>query len=109
MERETVGKIQIGVGCALLLITIVGSMLVINYGFMTDLVKGISSISQSWSGVRNQINGTSIGLQGHLVSYVVLDSTIVKSAEYIFLAEILILIALSAILILQGLANISKR
>ncbi len=109
MDRGKIGKIQIWIGCILLLITIISSVTIIKNIYLDNLIHNVQIIRSSWKDVSEKTNGTSIGVAGHVIGDVIIEATIVKTTGFIFIANILILIVLSIILIMQGLININEK
>lgn len=109
VTKEKIGKIQFYLGILLLLVTIIGSIFIIKNVYIGALVTGVEGTMATWGEVSQEINGTLIGVSGHVVSNVILQGQIVETTVFLYGASALILIVLSIILILQGLANQSKR
>ncbi len=105
ITKEKIGKIQFYFGILLLLVTIFGSIYVINVIFLGTYIDGLESLSSTWDFIGQNINGTDIGIGGHVASNLILQSHIIKTAAYLFGACALILVTLSIIMILQGLVN----
>lgn len=108
VTKEKIGKIQFYSGLLLFLITIIGSIFIIKNVYLGALTTGVYGINGVWQEVDQEINGTLIGLSGHVVSDLILQTQIIRTAVYLYGVSALILIVQSVILILQGLANQSK-
>ena len=109
ITKEKIGKIQFYVGILLLLVTIIGSIFIIKNAYIGNFVKGVRSTTDAWEEVNNEINGTNIGIMGHVRSYVILQGQIFATTSILFITSVLILIILSIMMILQGLANQLKK
>jgi len=109
MNIKKIGKIQIWIGCILLLVTIVSSILIIKNMYIGGLIGGVETITKTWGEVVRETNSTIIGIEGHVVSTLITESMIFRTTIFIFGACALILIVLSIILITQGLVNINRK
>jgi len=109
ITKKKIGKIQIALGLILFCIVVVSSIFIIKEVYIGGLIVGVTGIAKGWADVANQINGTTIGLTGHVVSDVIHQSQIIKANGYVFLMCAFTLVVLSMILFLQGLANIAKK
>jgi len=109
VTKQKIGKIQFYIGIILLLITIIGSFFIVKNVYFGTLINGVLKATAAWGDVGREINGTSIGIIGHVISNNILQSQIIKTSLALFGACVLILITLSVMMILQGLANQSKK
>ncbi len=109
ITKEKIGKIQFYLGILLLLVTIVGSIFIIKNVYIGNLVKGVGKSTDAWTEVTKEINGTNIGIMGHISSNIALQGTLFANTAILFITCVLILITLSMMMILQGLANQSKK
>jgi hypothetical protein len=98
MDRETIGKIQIGFGILLLFVTLIGGYMVFDYGFdrFDSITTGIDHFASEEAEVR--MDALSMQLQ---------VGTTFLTAAYLFGVCVVILFALSVMFILQGLANMA--
>lgn len=111
VDRKKIGKIQFYLGIALLVITIIGSIVVIKSS-LGSFVDGVSSETGTWGEVSNKLGeGSAEGtlIEGMVVSELITQGLVVKTAGFMFGTSALILLVLSVMLILQGLANQSKK
>ncbi|MFH1727889.1 MAG: hypothetical protein ABIA04_05665 [Pseudomonadota bacterium] len=110
MEIKKIGKIQIWIGCIILLITIISSVIIVRNVYFDTLTESVAGMTSVWGDVASrQINGTSIGVEGHVISFIVTEATIFKMTLSVFVTCALILVVLSIILITQGLANLNRK
>ncbi len=93
----------------MLIATAISSTLIIKNVYIGALITGVSGTTATWGEVSQEINATSIGIKGLVVSNVVLQGQIIKTTMYLFGICSLILVVLSVVLILQGLANRSQK
>jgi len=109
LNQRQIGKIQLILGIILLIGTILSSILIIINVYIGAIILGVSSVTRTWTYVSQEINTTAIGMEGQLVSNVILQGQIIKTTMYLFGICSLILVVLSIILILQGLTNLAKK
>jgi hypothetical protein len=109
LNKIKIGKIQFYFGIVLLVFTIIVSIFIIKGVFFETLTNGIESTTSAWSGIEQELENKEMGVMGHIVSNVVLQGMIIKTTGFLFFACALILVVLSIILILQGLANQVKK
>jgi cell division protein FtsL len=111
MDKSTIGKIQIWFGCIIILITIVGSIILVNLNLKAYNTNGEATIS-SWMNVmkeQKETNNLEYNISiSHIRSYERINTTIIETAGSIFVLNLLILLVLSIILITQGLVNIKQ-
>ena len=105
ITKEQIGKIQICFGIILLIITIVGTQMIIQKGF-DDLYKTLSMFNDIRESIEDETGENTQMI--HSSTLLLLGSVYITSL-YIFCLGVLILVALSAILILQGLANMAEK
>ena len=111
VTKQKIGKIQFYLGIAMLVITIIGSIVVVK-SFLGSFVDGVSGETGTWGEVSNKLGeGSAEGtlIEGMVVSELITQGLVVKAAGFIFGACTLILLIMSVMLILQGLANQSKK
>jgi len=111
VTKQKIGKIQFYLGIVLLVVTIIGSVFVFK-GVLNSFVDGVSSETGTWGEVGNKLGeGTPENemITGIIVSDLITQGLIVKASGFIFGACTLILLIMSVMLILQGLANQSKK
>jgi hypothetical protein len=109
ITKEKIGKVQFYLGILIFVITIISSIFIVKNVYIGSLIMGVESTTTTWSEVSQEINVTQIGMQGHLVSNIMLQGQIIKTTMYLYGICALLLIVLSVILVLQGLANQSKK
>jgi len=112
MDIQKIGKIQITIGIILLLVAVIGSVFIVKETYLQTLVDGTVGMVNTWGDVSEglrELNETSMITVGHVTSDLIIEESVVKTTGAVFIACTLILIALSAILILQGLANLNRR
>lgn len=119
MKVQTIGKVQLTLGVIFLIATIVfGIMLFNDFLSMTSI--GPKQITDSWTDVSdmlqsrsNQTNSTAMIVRTTMIGEVVSDLVIVGGElniiKHIYIFGSAILAILSVILILQGLANMSRK
>jgi len=109
MNFKEVGKFQFWTGCILLLITIIVSIFAIKFIYLGSMIPFAEGVTETWGDTCQEINCSSIGGASHVVSYMLMGGTIVKTIGGVFITCILILIALSVMLITQGLTNQNRK
>ncbi|MBT4935353.1 hypothetical protein HOL21_04320 [Candidatus Woesearchaeota archaeon] len=111
VTKQKIGKVQFYLGIILLIITIIGSIVLFK-SMLSSYVDGVSSETTTWtdaSKILGEGSPENEMIVGILLSDVITQGLIVRSFGYIFGASALILLIMSVMLILQGLANQSKR
>ena len=111
VDKIKIGKIQVCLGIILFIITIIGSIVIIN-NFIELFVEANSNEAITWGEISDKLSNESAEgalIKGLVVSEIVTKALILKTAEFIFGMSAFILLVLSTMLILQGLANQSKR
>ncbi|MEK6938702.1 MAG: hypothetical protein AABX04_06680 [Nanoarchaeota archaeon] len=109
LNRKQIGKIQLIFGIVLFVATMILSVWIIKEVYIGALITGVSSTTATWGKVSQEINTTSIGINGLLVSNLVLQGQIVRTTTYLFGWVSVVLLVLSIILILQGLSNLATK
>lgn len=109
MKKETAGKIQIVIGCVLLLIAIIGSIFIVKYYFWDRLESSGVSLMTEYGKTCDRINCSETDASVNIVSSLMLESTIISTVGVTFIFSALTLMAVSVVLITQGLININKR
>lgn len=109
INKKKIGKIQFYIGLILLLATIIGSIFIVNNIYIGTLVAGVEEVSTTWGEVGQEMNGTLIGIDSQVISNVVLQVQILKTTLSLYGVCALILIVLSLMMMLQGLANQSRK
>jgi len=107
MKIKTIGKIQIIIGIILLVATIIWSIGIIQYDYLTIQKNNVNTITETWKDVANMTNGTDWSIMGHVIDAVTTQSTITHATIYLFGLCSAILLILAIMFILQGLVNLS--
>jgi hypothetical protein len=106
LNKRQIGKIQICLGVLLILATIIGAYFVMTILFyQKNLATGASVMSEYWGEDAQQYDSLNLEIQAHSITGLILLSEIYNIGSYIFYLGCIIMIVLSFILILQGLAN----
>ena len=106
LNKRQIGKIQICLGVLLILATIIGAYFVMTILFyQKNLATGASVMSEYWGEDAQQYDSLNLEIQAHSITGLILLSDIYNIGSYIFYLGCIIMIVLSFILILQGLAN----
>lgn len=115
LNKQKVGKIQVIAGIILMLVTIIGSYFVMSQVFYQGILSnGAFAITEKWGDAADP-DGDDIPQEtdekmiAEVTSIMVIISSIYKYALYLFGLGASILLVLSGTLILQGLANQSRR
>ncbi len=111
VTKQKGGKIQYYTGIILLIVTIVGSIFVF-YSVVNSFTEVVGSETGTWSEVANTLDEGSPEnklITGMLVSHLVTQGLVVRTAGFTFAFCTLLLIAMSVMFILQGVANQSKK
>lgn len=111
MNKKQIGKIQLAAGIILLLLAIFNAIFVLRDD-STHYWNYITSTSGAWGQVfdqEGQNNITTSNSVGHVVSFLNLLGYTGRLFLYLFITLNLLLIGISAVLILQGLANMSEK
>jgi len=109
MTRKKIGKIQFWVGILLFLVMMISSVFIIKNVYIGSLVAGVEQTVATWSEVIEENEETVEGLNGQIVANVVLQGQIIKTTMFLYGLGVLIVVVLSVMLVLQGLANQSKK
>lgn len=114
LNKQKVGKIQVIAGIILMLVTIIGSYVVMNQIYQGILVNGAFAITEKWGDAADP-DGDDIPQEtdekmiAEVTSIMIIISSIYKYALYLFGLGACILLVLSGMLILQGLVNQLKK
>lgn len=111
LKKQTIGKIQLYLGIILFVITLVGSILIVQSA-LSLFVDAVDNETTNWGDIQNKLTADSPEhtlIMGFVIGDILTQGLIMKVGGFIFGACVLILIVLSLILILQGLANQSKK
>jgi len=106
ITKRTIGKVQVVIGIILFVTVLISSFFIIKNVYLGSLILDVEGITGTWGQVEREINGTTIGVVGHVISNVLLQSQIVKTTATLFGASALILLVLSIIIFLQGLSKL---
>lgn len=109
LTKKQVGKIQLVLGIIFFIATIISSVLIIKNIYIGTLITGTGGTTAVWTKVSQEINATSIGVEGLVVSNVILEAQIFKTTVYLFGWISVVLLVLSIMLILQGLSNFTTK
>lgn len=109
MNAKTIGRIQLVFGIALLAVLTAGFIIGFRHFLISPMVSGAETVMSTWADVSGAANATEIGVTGHLVSSLTMMGLVVKASTAVFISTAVILLALSVMFILQGLANISRK
>ena len=110
VDRKKLSNICIYLGIFLLLVTIIGSFIIMR-NVLSLFVKSVSDETALWGNIDNQLAKSSPErelISGMFQNNLVTQGLVVKTTEYLFGVGALILIVLSALLILQGLSLKNK-
>lgn len=111
MKAKNIGKMQLIIGIAFLILIVIISVFIVKYAFIDNLVLSgnrISDYLQTFKEANPDINMTASGYNFHFVSYLVILKTNWIIAGALFAMCLLIAVMLSLILILQGLKLTKK-
>jgi len=120
MKVQTIGKIQLILGVIILVVSIIFLIWGIKNIYYDTITVNAGQVTSTWGEVINTtpyVNYTAdpasftvkTTIMGHVISGLLGMSTTVKTTMYIFGTNMVILMVLSIILILQGLANLSRK
>jgi hypothetical protein len=121
LTKKNIAKIQLWLGVALLIFTIISSIFIVKEMYIGTLETGLIGVTGTWSDVINdyyEIEGidpfdapqiSHPEIAGFVVNNITLQGMIVKTTVIIFLATALILVILAIMLILQGSSNLAKK
>ncbi len=108
MKEKTIGKIQVCVGIIILLTTIVCSIFIINNYYLGPAKEG-DEVLLSVFNVSTSSGTISHEVAKELLPPIMIRGMVLKTAIYNFIASAAIIAVLSIIIILQGLANMSRK
>lgn len=115
LNKQKLGKIQVITGIILLVITIIGSYVVMSKVFSQDILSnGAFAITEKWGDAADPdgddvLQEADEEMIAEVTSILVIISSIYKYALYLFGLGACILLVLSGMLILQGLVNQLKK
>lgn len=111
MTKSKIGTIQFYLGIVLLVVTIVGCIVAMENVF-DSFVNAVGDETETWGEISEKVvegSAESELITGILVGDLITQGLVVRVAGVVFAACVLILLMLSVMLILQGLANRAKK
>lgn len=109
VNLKKIGKIQFYFGIILLISVIVGSIFIVKEIYIGTLMTSIESATSVWSQFAQETNSSSTEITSHLIPFLMSQASIFRMTLCLYGLGALILIVLSIMLILQGLANQSRK
>jgi hypothetical protein len=111
ITKQKIGKVQFYLGILLFVITIISSVVLFKVT-LTAFVNGVTNETGTWEEIDNNLvegSPESEVIYGVMVSGLLTQGLVVRTFGYVFGACTLILLIMSIMLMLQGLANQAKK
>jgi hypothetical protein len=114
LTKNNIAKVQVGLGLVLILIAVIGGIHVIDKVFWTDLENSAFGLTELWGEAQTEKLGEDPEdydkeIAAHVVTGLQSVVAPIKVGMYLFVLGTVILAAIGAVLILDGMKTLAKK